>query len=57
MKDLAKKDTKSLLKELKVLKEKLREISFTPAGNSKDSSVVSKMKKKIARILTIINNQ
>ena len=57
MNDLAKKDTKSLMKELNTLKEKLRKISFTPAGNTKDSSTVSKIRKNIARILTVINNK
>ena len=57
MKDLLKKSQKDLVKELTKLKDKLREISFSPAGNTKDSSIVKKTKKKIAQILTIINKK
>ena len=57
MKNLLKKSQKELTKELVKLKEKLREISFSPAGNTKDTSIVKKTKKQIAQILTIINNK
>ena len=57
MKDLLKQSEKSLLKELKTLKEKLRELKFSPAGNTKDSSATKKTRRQIARILTIINNK
>ncbi|MCD5396668.1 MAG: 50S ribosomal protein L29 [Candidatus Pacebacteria bacterium] len=57
MKDLVKKSKEDLIKELNKLKEKIREVSFSPAGNTKDSFNLRKTKKKVAQILTILNNK
>lgn len=58
MKDIKKAKIKDLLKEVKELKEKIRLMSFSAgSGTSKDSFLRRKTKKKIARILTEINNR
>lgn len=58
MKDLQKKNTKDLVKDLQALKEKNREISFSAGGAvSKDSFEKRKNRKQIAKILTVLNKK
>jgi len=58
MKSLVKKSVKDLLKELSKEKAKLQDLRFKSAGTRlKDDKAMRELRKKIARIMTAINNK